>query len=243
MPLGVYQVQGDAWRLPARPGDSWAPAKEPHKHNLHIALARWVERLCEVKRGLPAGTIPVSAAVEPLADTAWLKGPGWLKEFEQDPLPPEQRGWERMARECSAAVAECRALGPSVPSGKLPKKVVVWMDHAEVFSPHPAQRELPKHMQAGPKDTEVLMAMFVNTDYITEPKSAPQTERFDYELALYAMPGARPVGFYRIRGETLDYHRDRHAPNAKSADAVKEIAAWLKRFVESPLSVAQESAL
>ena len=242
-PLGVYQVQGELWKLPAKPGVSWAPANDAHKFNPHIALARWVERVCEVKRGLPSGTIPVSTDVEPLADTAWLKGPGWLKENPHDSLPPEQQAWARMAKECSSAIAECRALGPSVPSGKLPKKAVVWMDHSQAFFLHPAQRSLPKHLQAGPKDTQVLMAMFVGTDYITEPKSKPKTERFDYEIALYTMPGAKPVGLFRIRGETLDYNRDRHAPNAKSADAVKEISAWLTRFVESPQSVAQESAL
>ena len=45
-------------------------------------------------------------------------------------------------------------------------------------------------------------------DYVQEPKNAPRTERFDHELALFTMPGARPIGVYKIRGETLDFNRD-----------------------------------
>jgi hypothetical protein len=240
-PLGVYQVRGEDWALP-KPGDTWGPANS-HGRNVHSALARWVERVCEGRRGLPAGTLPVAADATQLAGTTWLKGPGWLKRLARDPLPPEQQGWERMAEECSDAVAACRKKGSTADIGKLPKKIVVWMDHSEAFFPHPAQNSLPKDLRAGTRDTEVLMVLLVDSHYVQQPKGAPKTERFDYDLALFTMPGARPVGIYRVRGETLLIDRPRHGPEAKSVDTNKEIATWLTRFVASPQTVARQSAV
>jgi hypothetical protein len=161
----------------------------------------------------------------------------------RDPLPPEQQGWERMAEECSDAVAACRKKGSTADIGKLPKKIVVWMDHSEAFFPHPAQNSLPKDLRAGTRDTEVLMVLLVDSHYVQQPKGAPKTERFDYDLALFTMPGARPVGIYRVRGETLLIDRPRHGPEAKSVDTNKEIATWLTRFVASPQTVARQSAV
>jgi|GEM_PF-3977375 hypothetical protein len=240
-PLGVYQVQGETWPLPSG-GKSWAP-DDPNARCPHRALGRWVEQLCMPSRTLPAGTIAVPPDATQLAGTDWLKGPGWLKRVRNESLPAEQKAWEKMAEECSAAVPDCRQLGAAVPTGKLPQRILVWMDYAECFFPHLAQQSLPKALQASTRDTELLMALVVGSDYVQEPKDAPKTERIDYDLALFTMPGAHPVGVYRVRGETLAYDRPRNGPGAKSADESKDISAWLKRFIESPQSVARESAI
>jgi hypothetical protein len=238
--LGVYQVRGVEWPLPTKPNETWAEKGDPCKN-----LSTWVEQICQNgnKRGLPATTIPVAHDATQLANTEWLKGPGWLKHMKGTEAPAEQKGWEQMAEECSPKIAACRAKGPAVPQDKLPKKIVVWNDYADVFNSHPAHKSLPKPLQAGPNDREVLMAVIVNCDYVQEPKDKPKTERFDHEIALFAMPGARPIGVYRCRGESLDWNRDKHGPNAKSHDIPKDIADWLAKFVASPETVARNSAV
>jgi hypothetical protein len=240
-PLGVYQVRGDAWPLPRNPDQAWGRSNANHT-DATLALQNWVNHFCRGKRGLPPGTIALASDALHLAGSDWLKGPGWLKRLKVAELPADKKVWEPMAEECSAAVAACRAKGSPAVVGKLPNKVVVWLDHSECFGPCPAQASLPKALQASPKDREVLMALVVGSDYVQEPKNAPKTERFDHQLALFTMPGARPIGVYKFRGETLDFNRDRSAPNAKSPDSNKEIADWIKRFLESPQAVAQQSA-
>jgi hypothetical protein len=241
-PLGVYNIRGQSWPLPRRAGENWSPS-DPNARDPARELAAWVDRVCEMSRGLPVGTLPVAADATQLAGSAWLKGPGWLKRYKTEETPEEHKLWEQMAEECSAVVAQCRAKGAAVPTGKLPGKIVTWMDHSETFCWSPAQRSLPKSLQASPKEREVLMALLVGSDYILEPKDNPKTERFDQEVALFTMPGAQPIGVYMIRGETLDFHRDRNAPDAKNADMVGDLAEWLKRFVESPQAMAQKSAV
>jgi hypothetical protein len=241
-PLGVYQVRGEAWPLPQNGRNNWSP-EDPNARDPARALAAWVDRLCESPRGLPQGTLTLAPDATQLAGTPWLKGPGWLKRLKTGETPEEQKGWEQMAEECSAAVARCRAKGSAAPSGKLPGKVVVWVDYAEAFGWSPAQNALPKALQAKPKDRDVLMAMIVGSDYVTEPRDKPKTERFDHEIALFTMPGAQPVGVYHVRGETLPFDRDRHSPNAKNADTGRDIAEWLRRFLESPGAVARNSAV
>jgi len=237
-PLGVYQVRGDQWPLPMKQNETWAEKGNPCK-----ALSTWVEQICQNKRGLPPTTIPVAHDATQLANTDWLKGPGWLKHLKSGETPAEQKGWEQMAEECSAAVAVCRAKGSAVPHGKLPKKIVVWNDYADVFNFNPAQKSLPKPLQAGANDREVLVALVVNCDYVQEPKQKPTSERFDHEIALFTMPGARPIGVYRCRGETLEFNRDRNGPKAKNADIPRDIADWLAKFLASPETVARNSAV
>jgi hypothetical protein len=123
-------------------------------------------------------------------------------------------------------------MGEAINVGRLPGKIVVWADHSECWSPSPAQKKLPRALQAGQNDNEVLLALVVGSQFVQEPKDVPKWERFDHEVALFTMPGATPVGHYRIRGEELASNRLRMGPGAKNADAAKEIADWLTRFVE-----------
>jgi len=242
-PMGVYMVQGQAWSIPKLASDSWWQEKDSSaRRDPNQALARWVEELCKVKRGLPKGTLAVSADAEPLADSEWLKGPGWLKRMKRDPLPANQQGWEKMAEACSDKVKQCRALGPEAPPARLPKKIVVWMDHSETFLPSPAQKRLPTLLQAGATDTDVLVALIVGSELVQEPRGAmrPKTERWEHDLALFTMPGATPVGVYRVQGESLACDRLRIGRNVRNPDTNKEVADWLVRFMASPQSVARE---
>jgi hypothetical protein len=240
-PLGVYQVHGEDWPLPTKPGQDWH-SSGLNARNPSRALGDWTERLCKSKGGLPAGTLAVKADATQLATTSWVKGPGWTKRYPRPPLSKELQGWEKMAEECSNAVAECRERGSNPPLIKLPKKIVVWVDHNEAFVPSAAQHKLPKALQASPNDKEVLLAMVVGGEYVKEPNSAPKTEHYDQEVALFIMPGARPIGIYRVRGESIDANWRAQA-NSKTADSAQEIADWLTRFVESPQTVAHASAM
>jgi hypothetical protein len=238
--LGVYQVRGEDWPLP-RKADDWWPT-DPNLRDPTRALSRWVSGLSKNNRGLPPGTMPLSFDAVHLAGSDWLKGPGWQKRLKND-LPEDMKVWSEMAEECTLAMDICKAKGSPGNVGKLPKKIVVWVDYAEVWGPCPANDKLPKALQAGKQDREVLMAIDIDSDYVLEPKNDPRTERFDNVLALFTMPGAHPVGVYRVRGETLKFNRDRNSPNAKNADTAKDMADWLKRFVESPQTVAATSAV
>ncbi len=243
-PLGVYQVQGEGWPIPKRASDTWAdePTTNKDDRDPNRALARWVEDLCKVKGGLPRSTFAVSASEPQLAGTDWLKGPGWLKRAKRPPLPASQQGWEKMAEECSDKVKACRSLGAAAPPATLPKKVVVWTDYAETFVPSRAQEKLPSALQAGSSDKAVVMALIVGQQLVQLPKGStkPKTERWDYELALFTMPGARPIGVYHAQGETLPVDRPRMGKGVRNHDINKDVAAWLTRFMASPDSVAAE---
>jgi hypothetical protein len=243
-PLGVYQVQGESWPIPKRAGETWAgePTTNKDLRDPNRALARWVEDLCKVKTGVPRGTLAVSLDAEPLAGTDWLKGPGWLKRVKRPPLPASQQGWERLAEECSAKVEECRALGAAAPPSSLPKKVVVWTDHSESFVPSYVQQKLPAALQAGASERDVLMILIVGQHYVQLPKGSakPKTDRWDYELALFTMPGARPMGMYRAQGEALPVDRPRMGKGARNHDVNRDVADWVTRFMASPDSVAAE---
>jgi hypothetical protein len=241
-PLGIYRVRGDNWPLPIKPGETWGNDKSQSNRNPTLALANWANHFCSGKRGLPPGTIKVAPDAIHLAGTDWLKGPGWTKYVKIGPTAPEYQNWEKMAQECSPKIDECRRKGSPVPSGKLPKKVAVWTDCGDCFLHNWAQEALPKPMQAVPKDKEVLMAILVSSNYEREPKNAPTTEREIYEVALFTMPGAQPIGIYRVVGRPVDANwratNGGDAPNQK-----KDLSAWLARFMESPAVVARESAV
>jgi hypothetical protein len=74
-PLGVYVVQGETWPLPEFSGEDWASPNNSRTPNHQIT--RWVHELRGLKRGLPSGTISARPGETQLADTPWLKGPGW----------------------------------------------------------------------------------------------------------------------------------------------------------------------
>ena len=82
-PLGVYQVQGDAWPLPEETAESWSASR--NTRDPHPALAQWVHGLIRLQRGLPPGTICVQADDSHLANTAWLLGPGWREPVGRVP--------------------------------------------------------------------------------------------------------------------------------------------------------------
>ena len=147
-----------------------------------------------------------------------------------------------MAQECEPKIDECRRRGSPADVGKLPKKIVVWTAAGDCFLHNPAQRELPKSMQATPRDREVLMALIVGNETEKLPKSAPKTERTVHEVALFTMPGARPIGVYRIVGDEIDVNWPAMGSDGPKPHPQKEISDWLKRFAESPQKVAQQSA-
>jgi hypothetical protein len=239
-PLGIYRVKGDSWPLP-KPGEAWGSEVSQNPRNPTLSLANWANHFCNGKRGLPPGTIAVAPDAIHIAGTDWLKGPGWTKYVKSGPTPFEYQNWEKMAEECSAKLDQCRQKGSPIPSGKLPKKIAVWTDCGDCFFHNWAQEALPKPMQAAPKDKDVLMAMMVASTYEREPKNAPKTEREIYEVALFTMPGARPIGIYRVTGAPVDANwratNGSNAPNQK-----KDLSAWLARFIEAPQAVAKESA-
>jgi hypothetical protein len=242
-PLGIYRVRGDSWPLPIRAGETWGSDDSRSRHDPSAALSNWANHFCNGKRGLPPGTMTVAPDAIHLAGSDWLKGPGWTKYVKTGPTPPEQQNWEKMAQECSPKIDECRRRGSSVPGGKLPKKVAVWTDCGDCFSHNVAQEALPKAMQAAPRDKEVLMALLVSSDYVREPKNAPKTEKSIYEVALFTMPGAQPLGIYRVTGASIDANWRSQPLGGAGPDQRKEVSAWLARFMESPQVVAKESAV
>lgn len=243
-PLGVYYLQGESWPTPRKPGETWAddPTTNKSIKNPHQALAHWVDEVCKVKGGMPRGTLAVSADAELLAGTEWLEGPGWLKRAKRAALPKDQQGWEKMAEECSSNMKACRALGPAAPPASLPKKVVVWVDHSENFVPSMAQQMLPRSLQAGATDSSVIVAMIVEQHFVQLPKDTrkPTKERWDYDLALFTMPGARPVGTYRVEGDTLPVDRPRVGRNSLHHDVNQDVATWLEKFMDDPQDVARQ---
>jgi hypothetical protein len=136
----------------------------------------------------------------------------------------------------------CRALGAAAPPASLPKKVVVWTDHSETFVPSLAQEKLPRLLQAGAGDKSVLMAMIVEQHFVQLPKDTrkPTKERWDYDLALFTMPGARPIGTYRVEGDTLPVDRPRVGRNSMHHDVNRDVAAWLEKFMDDPQDVARQ---
>jgi len=74
-PLGVYQVQGEAWPLPQDTHEPWHSSRSSRSPDYQ--LTRWIHDLLQLKRGLPKGTILVRPGETHLAGTPWLQGPGW----------------------------------------------------------------------------------------------------------------------------------------------------------------------
>src|SRR4030095_3114021 len=112
----------------------------------------------------------------------------------------------------------------------------------DCFLHSPAQEALPKALQAGPRDREVLMAMLVKTGFEQEPKNAPKIERSIYEMALFTMPGAQPIGIYRVVGAPIDANW-RAMSGGIGPDQNKDLSIWLTRYIDAPDIVSRESAV
>jgi hypothetical protein len=230
-PIGVYTVKGDEWPLP-RSGQSWID-RDPT-----AAVGQWVSQICRRQQRFKERVVPVEPFEVQLAASDWLKGPGWLARPKSETLPADQQPWLAMAEQASAAIEQCRQKSSSGVFPRLPERALIWNNYAEMFRPSPAQQKLSKDRQATKQDTEALVVFVLDSKHVQKR----QYERVDHTVALVAMPGARPVGTFLIRGQK--YPQDRAVRGkAKRPDSGQEIADWVSRFLDSPEQSAHVSAL
>ena len=87
--------------------------------------------------------------------------------------------------------------------------------------------------KSGPADTEVVVFRLLGSKavYEKDKRGDQALVSFDYPVAVVAMPGAQPIGFYTIHGLKKGEPRD-----ADGRD--RSVRDWVARFMDSPRSAA-----
>lgn len=167
------------------------------------------------------------------------RGPEWR---EKTSLPPGEYELKQLAAKAKPAIPQCQSKRAGGPIPTLAKKALLWSHHPNPnmqidFIRRQTQKALPPSLQAGPDDTAVVVFFFLESKYGQD--QARNREWFDEQIAVVAMPGARPIGLFTVR--SID-RLLKNRPEEPSDKQDKLLAEWVENFLDNPQQFVKQPA-